>query len=78
MWVPQGPGLLRYVICHSSTVGEVYGAPVEAVSGVCGPKESLRLCATCGVVACLGEVGCDGLWLQLWDMGVKGRMWCVI
>ena len=20
----------------------------------------------------------DGLWLKLWDMGVKGRMWCVI
>ena len=23
-------------------------------------------------------VWCDGLWLKLWDMGVKGRMWCVI
>ena len=21
---------------------------------------------------------CDGLWLKLWDMGVKGRMWRVI
>ena len=20
----------------------------------------------------------DGLWLKLWDLGVKGRMWCVI
>ena len=20
----------------------------------------------------------DGLWYKLWDMGVKGRMWCVI
>ena len=20
----------------------------------------------------------DGLWVKLWDMGVKGRMWCVI
>ena len=20
----------------------------------------------------------DGLWLKLWDMGVKGRTWCVI
>ena len=20
----------------------------------------------------------DGLWLKLWDMGVKGKMWCVI
>ena len=23
-------------------------------------------------------VWCDGLWLKLWDMGVKGRMWRVI
>ena len=21
---------------------------------------------------------CDGLWVKLWDMGVKGRMWRVI
>ena len=20
----------------------------------------------------------DGLWYKLWDMGIKGRMWCVI
>ena len=20
----------------------------------------------------------DGLWVKLWDMGMKGRMWCVI
>ena len=20
----------------------------------------------------------DGLWLKLWDLGIKGRMWCVI
>ena len=20
----------------------------------------------------------DGLWYKLWDMGVKGRMWCEI
>ena len=23
-------------------------------------------------------VWCDGLWVKLWDMGVKGRMWRVI
>ena len=23
-------------------------------------------------------VWCDGLWLKLWDMGVKGRIWRVI
>ena len=23
-------------------------------------------------------VWCDGLWLKLWDMGVKGKMWCVV
>ena len=23
-------------------------------------------------------VRCDGLWLELWDLGVKGRMWHVI
>ena len=23
-------------------------------------------------------VWCDGLWLKLWDLGVKGRMWRVI
>ena len=23
-------------------------------------------------------VWCDGLWLKLWDLGVKGRMWHVI
>ena len=23
-------------------------------------------------------VWCDGLWLKLWDLGVKGRMWPVI
>ena len=20
----------------------------------------------------------DGLWFKLWDMGLKGKMWCVI
>ena len=20
----------------------------------------------------------DGLWLKLWDRGVKGKMWCVV
>ena len=23
-------------------------------------------------------VWCDGLWVKLWDVGVKGRMWHVI
>ena len=31
-----------------------------------------------GVQKAYDTVWRDGLWLKLWDMGVKGRMWRVI